>query len=666
MVQYNMITPAFNEELYIERTIKSVICQNLKPTKWIIIDDDSTDNTSEIIKKYSSQNDFIKYYHRKKPENQPYFVSNVYAIMEGYTLIKEDQFDYLAILDSDIILPPNYYSEILSLFQKDQKLGVASGIYENLIHGKLTKVLNDRRSTPKAIQVFRRSVFDQIGGFLPMKYGGEDTCACIIARMNGWKTWSFENIKTIHLRPTGTGNTKNKIRVKFINGLSEHGLGNPLIFVLIKSFKRGFKEKPYILGGFARFIGYCYGILLNEKMIPPKEVIKYNKSEQYQRIRNLNYIPIQSRFITNSVNNTENTFTQQENALINTVLNCFTKQKDFNSAFCLRNKKGKLLLQGHSMRYALILHIGICEWLKYHPNDRDKLPSAWPYISQNIENIKSVEDAALLLWAAVEEGYNNIPPLTEQLRILWKEQSEKCNSLELGWILKSCLVLIDSFPDFHSTAEILITETKNILLNNFNKESKLFQRHTREGFKNKIGRSISCFADQVYPILALSHYFVKFKDEAILEVVKQATDRICRFQGELGQWPWHYDVLNNRICEKYPIFSVHQDSMAPMAIFASDAITGSNHTENINHSIQWLFKKNELNIDMVIEDQGIIWRDLERKELGKFSRIINAILASMNIKNLVNERDKSTYKYKINYEFRPYHYGWLLYTWASK
>ena len=59
--KYILITAAHNEETFIEKTINSVIAQNVKPLKWIIVNDGSKDRTDEIIHKYLDDNRFIEY-----------------------------------------------------------------------------------------------------------------------------------------------------------------------------------------------------------------------------------------------------------------------------------------------------------------------------------------------------------------------------------------------------------------------------------------------------------------------------------------------------------------------------------------------------------------------------------------------------------------------------
>ncbi|HSH65911.1 MAG TPA: glycosyltransferase family A protein, partial [Bacteroidia bacterium] len=50
-MNYYVITPAKNEEKFITFTLDSMVNQLLKPVKWIIVDDGSSDRTKEIVEK---------------------------------------------------------------------------------------------------------------------------------------------------------------------------------------------------------------------------------------------------------------------------------------------------------------------------------------------------------------------------------------------------------------------------------------------------------------------------------------------------------------------------------------------------------------------------------------------------------------------------------------
>lgn len=294
-MEYIIITPAYNEAEYVERTIKGALAQSVLPNKWVIVDDGSTDDTAEIVQKYAKEHSWIQYIYREKNANENYYASNVHAIMAGYEYAKACDYEFLAVLDADISLPTDYYEQIFDKFNQDKKLGVASGVYQDLVNGKLRKILNDRRSTPKAIQVFRKECFEQIGGYLPLKYGGEDTCSCVMARMNGWKSWSFPEICVVHNKPVGMGHSDNMLKVRFRNGLNEYGLATHPLFMLIKSLKRCIKERPIIAGGLARLVGFMYGYCSRQKRQIPKDMIRFIRKEQVGRLCNLNRVPAEDR-----------------------------------------------------------------------------------------------------------------------------------------------------------------------------------------------------------------------------------------------------------------------------------------------------------------------------------------------------------------------------------
>jgi len=294
-IKYIIITPAYNEADYIEQTIEGVLAQSVLPYKWVIVDDGSTDDTAKIIQQYAEKHKWIRYIYRTRESGQSYYRSNVYAIMAGYEQVKKTDYDFLAILDADISLPKDYYERIFDRFSRDEKLGVASGVYQDLVNGRLRKVLNDRRSTPKAIQIFRKECFEQIGGYVPLKYGGEDTCSCIMARMKGWKSWSFPELTVVHNKPVGTGHAGNMLKIRFRHGLNEYGLATHPLFMIVKSLRRCIKERPFISGGLARIAGFLYGYCLREKRSIPDDMVRFIRKEQMRRLLNLNRIPKENR-----------------------------------------------------------------------------------------------------------------------------------------------------------------------------------------------------------------------------------------------------------------------------------------------------------------------------------------------------------------------------------
>jgi len=282
--EYVLITPAYNESKHIRQTIESVIAQTILPLRWIIVDDGSTDSTAEIVKQYAKNYRFIECYSRGRKDEHTYYESNVYAILEGYDRVKDLDFEYLAILDADIILCNDYFEEIFGRFDINQDIGIATGTLLEEVDGCLQEVVIDRYSTPKAFQVFRRDCYEQIGGYIPCKNGGEDSCAEIMARMCGWQTWSFPEIKVIHQRPVGTGDGKVILRARFRQGLTDYCLATHPIFMLAKCLRRCFIEKPYVRSGLARLAGFLYGYIIREQRQLPDSARRYVRKEQFRRL----------------------------------------------------------------------------------------------------------------------------------------------------------------------------------------------------------------------------------------------------------------------------------------------------------------------------------------------------------------------------------------------
>lgn len=291
MMNYVIITPAYNEERNIRQTIDSVLVQTVRPLLWVIVDDGSTDHTAEIVRRYAAEHVWIRYVYREKQAEQSYYASNVYAIQDGVKSVQGLVYDFIAILDADISLPENYYQKIQKIFTCDSQLGIVSGNCADMIGSKLKKHLYDRRSCAKAIMVFRRDCFEQIGGFVPMQYGGEDTCACFTARMKGWKTWAFHELLVIHNKPLGTGPSKNMLKIRFRQGIGEYMLGSHPLFVAAKSLRRCIKEPPYLFGGMARMAGFIYAHFIGQKRQISDEVVKFIRTEQLGRVFHGNRVP---------------------------------------------------------------------------------------------------------------------------------------------------------------------------------------------------------------------------------------------------------------------------------------------------------------------------------------------------------------------------------------
>ena len=284
MSSYVIITPAKNEAQFIENTIISVISQTVLPLRWIIVSDASTDGTDEIVQKYTAQYPFIRLL-RFESIAQRSFSSKAFAFNFGYNTLKNLDYDFIGNLDADIELTKDYYEKILYKFLTNEYLGIAGGVRQDLINGKFIKINTSRNSVAGGFQLFRRKCFEDIGGYKPLKYGGIDALAEINARMLKWKVESFEENITFHHRLTGSTTEKNLLKQRYVDGIKNYLIGyHPLFFIFRFIFK--LYQKPVIIGSIATFIGYFGAALRKVERPVSKELIKYLRTEQINRMKN--------------------------------------------------------------------------------------------------------------------------------------------------------------------------------------------------------------------------------------------------------------------------------------------------------------------------------------------------------------------------------------------
>src|ERR1035437_10266390 len=202
--RYVLATAAYNEEAYIEATIRSVIAQTAPPLKWVIVSDGSTDHTDEIVRSYAESYPFIQL-HRITEEHPRDFSAQVLAINTGLSKLEALDFDFIGNLDADITLEPEYFEMLLGRFAADSRLGLAGGfVCEKSGDAFKPRITNSVRSVAHAVQLFRRECMRELGGYLALPYGGPDWHAEVTVRMNGWKVQAFSDLPVYHQRKTGT------------------------------------------------------------------------------------------------------------------------------------------------------------------------------------------------------------------------------------------------------------------------------------------------------------------------------------------------------------------------------------------------------------------------------------------------------------------------------
>jgi biofilm PGA synthesis N-glycosyltransferase PgaC len=283
-LNYVLITAARNEEVFIENTIRSVIAQTVCPQKWVIVSDGSTDRTDDIVKGYADQHNWIKL--MRMPERRDrQFAAKVQCIKVAYDNLQDLRFDVIASLDADITFESDYMAFLLEKMAQDASVGVVGTRFiENSLQIYDYKFMNAEHVSG-GCQVFRRECFDAIGGYLPMRGGGEDWAAVTSARMKGWRTQSYTAKFFIHHRPMGTHGQK-FLGVQFCQGKRDYLTGGHPLWQMFRSVFQ-MSRKPYFIGGLCLFLGYVSAFLRGIERPVPKDLMLFHRSEQMARLRNL-------------------------------------------------------------------------------------------------------------------------------------------------------------------------------------------------------------------------------------------------------------------------------------------------------------------------------------------------------------------------------------------
>lgn len=280
-LKYVLITPARNEEQFIEQTILSVIAQTKKPLKWVIVSDASSDRTDEIVRKYLGRYEWIELV--RMPEHRDRsFGAKVQCFNAGFERVRGETFDIIGNLDADITFGPDYFEFLMTKFSDDPQLGVAGTPFVEGTTSYNFK-FTSREHVSGACQLFRRQCYDEIGGYVAVKAGGIDWIAVTTARMKGWKTRTFVEMVCHHHRPMGTAST-GKLKACYRLGKQDYYLGGHPAWQLFRACYQ-LARAPYLLGGFLLWAGYLSAWLSHVERPVSAELIRFHQREQMQRLR---------------------------------------------------------------------------------------------------------------------------------------------------------------------------------------------------------------------------------------------------------------------------------------------------------------------------------------------------------------------------------------------
>jgi hypothetical protein len=326
-----------------------------------------------------------------------------------------------------------------------------------------------------------------------------------------------------------------------------------------------------------------------------------------------------------------------------------------------RRSSSGLRGEGTNLRYAAIVALGAARLDSAEQrallagSDATRLTEAVTGQARTSTDLGAV---ALAAWASAEVAGVADPALVGRL-VAAARSSRPVATVDLAWTL-TALLAVRTMRDVAADADKVAARLRTA-------------QGAQGTFPHAVPRDslpwyrahVGCFADQVYPIQALARHHAATTDANSLRAAERCAQRIVRLQGDAGQWWWHYDVRTGDVVEGYPVYSVHQHAMAPMALRDLRAAGGVDYQLAVNRGLSWVFDPPEAAAGLIDDDTGAIWRKVGRRERRKAVRSIRSVTTAMSPGLRLRLLDRVCPPGMIDYECRPYELGWLLYTWVG-
>jgi hypothetical protein len=348
-------------------------------------------------------------------------------------------------------------------------------------------------------------------------------------------------------------------------------------------------------------------------------------------------------------------------SLINFALESLPAMRLDDGAFCFERRVGDPTPLGRSGRYTLMVELGVlrAQAAGYRvPFDVEELDHvAWRELEAGR---LTPGDIGLMLWVDARRGGERGDELADRLDAALAGTGGLGARLgmELGWIVTGLAHHVSAGAG--TTGDRLLAGALDQLLLRNRAPSALIRHFGDAGWRRRFPN----FATQIYSVLALAVVARHGLDERALPAAIALADRLLETQLPDGGWPWLFDADRGTVVERYEIYSVHQDAMAPMALLELwQACRDARYIAAITRSLAWIQGGNELSVDMIDRENGLVLRSIRRK--APQDRLWAGAKTAASLAGLPTGGTTARLT-ETNPTDRPYHFGWVLEAWCGR
>jgi hypothetical protein len=241
------------------------------------------------------------------------------------------------------------------------------------------------------------------------------------------------------------------------------------------------------------------------------------------------------------------------------------------------------------------------------------------------------------------------------------------STMDLALGLAGLMSYFDANPPRRDSLRRVVDACAAELLTRFSPRASLFRGHAGVRLRSAAQARVTTFATQVYPLHGLAWY-ARGIDADVFPVLGRVAATLVEAQGPLGQWWWFYSAKSGAVLEGYPVYSVHQDAMAFMALLPLRVRAAGAHERQLSRGLDWLFGANELGTSLVRSDPAYISRCIQRvgSESDGFAGIshsnrLKVVARGIGLGSQEAAQGAAPGTLEILHECRSYHLGWILY-----
>ena len=278
-MKFYIIIPSHNEEEFIALTLQSLANQTVLPTKVVVVNDNSTDSTPEIVLNFAEKYPWISLINKTSDAIHLPGSKVIQAFQKGLESIDED-YDLIVKADADLIFPPNYFETIIQHFQSDTTIGMVGGFCYIEKNGEwILENLTDKDHIRGALKAYRKAAFKQIGGLRAQM--GWDTVDELLCKFYNLKVITDESLHVKHLKPTGANYNKT---VRYKQGEAFYTLGYGFIITAIASLKLAMRKgKPFLFIDY--LIGFWKAKLAKKPLLVNSEQAQFIRKYRLQKMK---------------------------------------------------------------------------------------------------------------------------------------------------------------------------------------------------------------------------------------------------------------------------------------------------------------------------------------------------------------------------------------------